>query len=104
VPKVITYPFEPKSITYLCAGQFWAVPLSGSRFGCERIHTLPAVRVLGLEPLERHRVAAPTDAPPILPAGAIIKRRCHLFDGYDVTRPGVQAEVREARSLSGGRR
>lgn len=34
VAKAITYPFEPKSIAYLRAGQFWAVPLSDGRFGC----------------------------------------------------------------------
>jgi hypothetical protein len=42
VPKAITYPFEPKSITYLRAGQFWAVPLSDGRFGCGRVLYVPS--------------------------------------------------------------
>jgi hypothetical protein len=42
VPKAITYPFEPKSITYLRAGQFWAVPLSDGRFGCGRVLHVPS--------------------------------------------------------------
>jgi hypothetical protein len=41
VPKAITYPFEPRSIMYLRAGQFWAVPLSDSRFGCGRVLHVP---------------------------------------------------------------
>jgi hypothetical protein len=41
VPKAITYPFEPRSITYLRAGQFWAVPLSDSRFACGRVLHVP---------------------------------------------------------------
>ena len=41
MPKAIAYPFEPKSITYLCAGQFWAVPLSDGRFGCGRVLHVP---------------------------------------------------------------
>jgi hypothetical protein len=28
------YPFVPKSTAYLREGQFWAVPLSGGRYGC----------------------------------------------------------------------
>ncbi len=41
MPKSIAYPFEPKSITYLRAGQFWAVPLSDGRFGCGRVLHVP---------------------------------------------------------------
>ena len=41
MPKAIAYPFEPKSITYLRAGQFWAVPLSDGRFGCGRVLYVP---------------------------------------------------------------
>lgn len=33
--------FEPKSITYLRAGQFWAIPLSDNRFGCGRALAVP---------------------------------------------------------------
>ena len=40
--KAITYPFEPKSIAYLRAGQFWAVPLSDGRFGCGRVLYVPS--------------------------------------------------------------
>ena len=50
-----------------------------------QLHTLLAdrlaARVPGLEPPERQCVAAATDAPPALPGGAIIQRRCRLFDG-----------------------
>ena len=42
VTKAITYPFEPKSIAYLRAGQFWAVPLSDGRFGCGRVLYVPS--------------------------------------------------------------
>jgi hypothetical protein len=42
VPKAITYPFEPKSIAHLHAGQFWAVPLSDGRFGCGRVLYVPS--------------------------------------------------------------
>jgi hypothetical protein len=42
VTKAITYPFEPKSIAYLRAGQFWAVPLSDGRFGCGRVLHVPS--------------------------------------------------------------
>ena len=41
MPKSITYPFEPTSITYLRAGQFWAVPLSDGRFGCGHVLHVP---------------------------------------------------------------
>ena len=37
----IRYPFEAKSIAYLRAGQFWAVPLSNGRFGCGRVLHVP---------------------------------------------------------------
>ena len=40
--KAITYPFEAKSIAYLRAGQFWAVPLSDGRFGCGRVLYVPS--------------------------------------------------------------
>ena len=40
--KAITYPFEPKSIAYLRAGQFWAVPLSDGRFGCGSVLYVPS--------------------------------------------------------------
>jgi len=42
VTKAITYPFEPKSIAYLRAGQFWAVPLSDGRFGCGSVLYVPS--------------------------------------------------------------
>jgi hypothetical protein len=38
----VTYPFEPKSIAFLRAGQFWAVPLSDGRFGCGRVLYVPS--------------------------------------------------------------
>jgi hypothetical protein len=41
VTKAITYPFEPESIAYLRAGQFWAIPLSDGRFGCGRVLYVP---------------------------------------------------------------
>jgi hypothetical protein len=41
VPKAIAYPFEPKSITYLRAGQFWVITLSDGRFGCGRVLHVP---------------------------------------------------------------
>jgi hypothetical protein len=41
VPKAISYPFEPRSIAHLRAGQFWAVPLSNGRFGCGRVLHVP---------------------------------------------------------------
>ncbi len=42
VTKAIAYPLEPKSIAYLRAGQFWAVPLSDGRFGCGRVLYVPS--------------------------------------------------------------
>jgi hypothetical protein len=42
VRKAITYPFEPKSIAHLRAGQFWAVPLSDGRFGCGCVLYVPS--------------------------------------------------------------
>ena len=38
-----SYPFVPKSATYLEAGQFWAIPLSDGRFGCGRVLDVPRV-------------------------------------------------------------
>jgi hypothetical protein len=35
------YPFGPKSITRLRAGQFWGVPLSGGRHACGRVLHVP---------------------------------------------------------------
>jgi hypothetical protein len=35
------YPFEPKSIARLQAGQFWAVPLSDGRHACGRVLHVP---------------------------------------------------------------
>jgi hypothetical protein len=37
----IGYPFEPKSIASLVAGQFWAVPLSNGRHACGRVLHVP---------------------------------------------------------------
>jgi hypothetical protein len=37
----IRYPFEPKSIARLRAGQFWAVPLSDGRHACGRVLHVP---------------------------------------------------------------
>ncbi|WP_104434997.1 Imm26 family immunity protein [Kineococcus xinjiangensis] len=31
------YPFQPRSTSYLQPGDFWAVPLSDSRFACGRV-------------------------------------------------------------------
>lgn len=51
-----------------------------------QLHTLLADRlagrVPGLEPPEHHWVAAATDKPPTLPGGAVIQRRCRLFNGH----------------------
>ena len=33
-PVVQQYPFVPKSTVHLRIGQFWAVPMSGGRYGC----------------------------------------------------------------------
>lgn len=41
MPKTITFPFEPKSIAHLRAGQYWAIPLSDGRFGCGRVLYVP---------------------------------------------------------------
>lgn len=38
----IGYPFEPKSIAHLRAGQFWAVPLSDGRYACGRVLHVPS--------------------------------------------------------------
>lgn len=35
--REVTYPFEPRSTTYLKPGQFWEVPLSTGRFACGRV-------------------------------------------------------------------
>jgi len=37
----IGYPFEPRSIARLLAGQFWAVPLSDGRHACGRVLHVP---------------------------------------------------------------
>lgn len=37
----IGYPFEPKSIAGLRAGQFWAVPLSDGQYACGRVLHVP---------------------------------------------------------------
>lgn len=42
VVNQIPYPFEPKSIAYLRAGQYWAIPLSDGRFGCGRVLYVPS--------------------------------------------------------------
>src|SRR5687767_8564284 len=35
--KRLTYPFVPKTVNWLRAGQFWALPLSDGTFGCARV-------------------------------------------------------------------
>src|ERR1700761_1096261 len=37
-----TYPFVPKSNRHLRPGQFWALPVSGQRFGAGRVMAVPA--------------------------------------------------------------
>jgi len=37
----VRYPFEPRSIAQLLAGQFWAVPLSDGRYACGRVLHVP---------------------------------------------------------------
>jgi len=37
----VIYPFEPRSLKGLIAGQFWAVPLADGRFGCGRVLHVP---------------------------------------------------------------
>jgi hypothetical protein len=37
----IEYPFEPKSIAGLRAGQFWALPLSNGQYACGRVLHVP---------------------------------------------------------------
>lgn len=41
--KRLTYPFVPKSVNWLRAGQFWALPLSDGTFGCARVIEVPPV-------------------------------------------------------------
>jgi hypothetical protein len=41
--KRLTYPFVPKTINWLRAGQFWALPLSDGTFGCARVIEVPPV-------------------------------------------------------------
>jgi hypothetical protein len=36
-----SYPFEPKSNTWLEPGQFWGVPLSDARYACGRVLAVP---------------------------------------------------------------
>jgi hypothetical protein len=36
-----TYPLVPKSVKWLVAGQFWALPLSDGTFGCGRVIEVP---------------------------------------------------------------
>lgn len=33
----ITYPFVPKSTTYMRPGQFWSIPLESGRYACGRV-------------------------------------------------------------------
>jgi hypothetical protein len=41
VADQVRYPFEPRSIARLLAGQFWAVPLSDGRYACGRVLHVP---------------------------------------------------------------
>src|SRR5262245_34864280 len=41
--KHLTYPFVPKTINWLIAGQFWALPLLDGTFGCARVIEIPPV-------------------------------------------------------------
>ncbi len=36
-----TYPFVPRSTSFLRAGQFWAIPLASGRFACGRVLAVP---------------------------------------------------------------
>ncbi|MED4229245.1 Imm26 family immunity protein [Neobacillus cucumis] len=35
--RKVSYPFLPKSNTYLIPGQFWAIPLKSNKFACGRV-------------------------------------------------------------------
>lgn len=35
--RKVSYPFLPKSNTYLISGQFWAIPLQSNKFACGRV-------------------------------------------------------------------
>lgn len=35
--RKVSYPFLPKSNTYLIPGQFWAIPLRTNKFACGRV-------------------------------------------------------------------
>lgn len=41
MPRQVIYPFEPRSIAHLLAGQFWAVPLSSGSYVCGRVLWVP---------------------------------------------------------------
>jgi hypothetical protein len=41
VPRQVIYPFGPRSIAHLLAGQFWAVPLSSGCYACGRVLWVP---------------------------------------------------------------
>ena len=43
--KRLSYPFVPKSVNWLIAGQFWALPLSDGTFGCGRVIEVPPAEV-----------------------------------------------------------
>jgi hypothetical protein len=75
---------EPLIVLDPASGRGFQLTMSGIGDNYQ-LHTLLAdrlaARVPGLQPPERHWVAAATGAPPALPGGAIIQRRCRLFDG-----------------------
>jgi len=43
--KRLTYPFVPKTVNWLLAGQFWALPLSDRTFGCARVIEVPPIEI-----------------------------------------------------------
>lgn len=83
----LTLVLDDEPLIVLDAGSGRGFQLTMSGIGDNyQLHTLLAdrlaTRVPGLEPPERHWVAAATDTPPTLPGGAVIQRRCRLFDGH----------------------
>lgn len=61
-----SYPFVPKSVTWLRPGQFWALPLSDQSFGCARVIDIAPKGEIGSRTsflagvLDWHSTALPT--------------------------------------------
>jgi len=106
----IGYPFEPKSIARLQAGQFWAVPLSDGRHACGRVLHVPG-NADGLYLNSRVFLAGHMDwsgsGPPtsedIAGCGILAQGRMHVAAIRDTGSPIIGAAIRHlSQAVSSG--